>query len=351
MSRKREDRPNAGPKSTTHDAVEEPPALGHNPLDSPAPAQDPYLSALQRVTTPRTKEAESAGTATASQWLAALGISQWLDEDERSRIASLQRSKGACDPFGLSPQTLANVLPLLRFLHRYYFRVTSEGHANVPASGPAILVSNHAGLLPFDAAMIVADTVLRSQPPRLPRAIVDRWVATMPLLRDFFAEMGQVIGTRENFSGLLRAEELVLVFPEGIAGVRKPYRERYRLQAFHRGFVEEALRAQAPIIPTVVVGSDDQAPILYDLKPLAHWLRLPVAPITPTFPWFGLLGLLPYPVSYRIVYGEPIEIAGLYDEAAADDPAIVTGLCERVRRQIQEMLDRGLAERHGTLPT
>ena len=67
--------------------------------------------------------------------------------------------------------------------------------------------------------------------------------------------------------------------------------------------MEQALRARAPIVPVAFIGSDDQAPILYDVKPLARRLGLPVAPITPTFPWFGPLGLLPYPVGYRIVYG------------------------------------------------
>ena len=342
------------PGTGLEDSCEEEPALGHNPFDSPRPARDPYLEALRRIQDPGPGESPPPlprEERSASQWLATLGLSQWLEDDERTRIASLERGAGDPDRFGLSTETLANVLPLLRSLHRHYFRVTSHGHTHVPAKGPAVLVCNHAGLLPFDAAMILTDMILRSRPTRLPRAIVDRWVDTMPFIRDFFAEMGQVIGTRENFSGLLDAGELVLVFPEGIAGVRKPYRERYRLQAFHRGFVEEALRSQAPIIPTAVVGSDDQAPILYDVKPLARWLGLPVAPITPTFPWLGLLGLLPYPIHYRIVYGEPISPIDEYGPAAADDPAVVADLCERVRQRIQEMLDRERAERRGLQPT
>ena len=53
--------------------------------------------------------------------------------------------------------------------------------------------------------------------------------------------------------------------------------QRYRLQRFHVGFVEQALRARAPIVPMAFIGSDDQAPILYDVKPLARRLGLPVA--------------------------------------------------------------------------
>ena len=106
------------------------------------------------------------------------------------------------------------------------------------------------------------------------------------------------------------------------------------------GFVEHALRAQAPIVPFAVLGSDDQAPILYDVKPLARWLGLPVAPITPTFPWFGPLGLLPYPVGYRIVYGEPIRLYERFGPDAADDARLVRELSAQVRRTVQRLVDR-----------
>ena len=92
-------------------------------------------------------------------------------------------------------------------------------------------------------------------------------------------------------------------------GIVKPVTQRYRLQPFHTGFVRQALAAHVPVIPVAIVGSDDQAPILYDVKPLARRLGLPVAPITPTFPWLGPLGLLPLPVRYRIVYGAPIDVS------------------------------------------
>ena len=156
--------------------------------------------------------------------------------------------------------------------------------------------------------MTLVDVLLHTDPPRLARAIVDRWAGELPFVNVFYARVGQVIGTRENFADLLDDDQLVLVFPEGIEGIRKTVTHRYRLQSFRVGFVEQALRAGAPIVPMAVIGSDDQTPILYDLKPLARALGLPVAPITPTFPWLGPLGLLPYPVRYKIVYGEPLAL-------------------------------------------
>ena len=43
---------------------------------------------------------------------------------------------------------------LVEFFYRYWFRCDVEGIENVPAEGGALLVSNHSGALPPDAAMI-----------------------------------------------------------------------------------------------------------------------------------------------------------------------------------------------------
>ena len=89
-----------------------------------------------------------------------------------------------------------------------------------------------------------------------------------------------------------------------------------------------------------MIGSDDQTPILFDIKPLARWLKIPVAPITPTFPWLGPLGLLPYPVSYRIVYGEPLTFHDRFGPEDADDARLVRYLANQVRRAVQLLIDR-----------
>jgi len=270
-------------------------------------------------------------------------LERMLDEDARRRLKALAEAlpeEGGYDAFGLSARAIRSAFPFLYSLYRLYFRVRSEGHQHIPADGPAVLVANHGGLLPFDGAMAAVDIFLHTDPPRLARAIVDRWAGTLPFVNVFFARVGQVIGTRENFTALLDRGKLVLTFPEGIDGIRKPVNQRYQLQHFHVGFVEHALRAQAPIVPFAVLGSDDQAPILYDVKPLARWLGLPVAPITPTFPWFGPLGLLPYPVGYRIVYGEPIRLHERFEPDAAEDARLVRELSAQVRRTVQRLVDR-----------
>jgi len=268
---------------------------------------------------------------------------RWLDDDVRRRLAALTHLAEGGAPYdrhGFSPVAARNAFPWFHALHRWYFRVRSEGHDRIPAEGPALLVSNHGGLLPFDGAMTVVDVLLHTDPPRLPRAVVDRWAGTIPWVNVFYARVGQVIGTRENVMDLLDDGQLVLVFPEGMDGVRKLLTQRHRVQHFRRGFVEAALRAGAPIVPMAVVGSDDQAPILFDWSVLARRLSLPFFPVTPTFPWLGPLGLLPYPVRYRIVYGEPLRYHEKFGPEDADDPRLVRYLAGQVRREVQLLLDR-----------
>ena len=65
------------------------------------------------------------------------------------------------------------------------------------------------------------------------------------------------------------------MFPEGFKGLGKNVTDRYRLQRFGRGgFVSTALRAQAPIAPCSIIGSEEIYPMLAKLTPLARLLRL-----------------------------------------------------------------------------
>jgi 1-acyl-sn-glycerol-3-phosphate acyltransferase len=310
------------------------PAPAEPPREAPAALPEP-LPRRHRAVTPSLVEIELPET---RGWLDHL-----LGDEERRRLAALAHlveGEFPYDRYGFSPDAARAAFPFFDALYRLYFRVKSHGHEHIPAEGPAILVGNHGGLLPFDAAMGVVDVLKHTDPPRLARAIVDRWAGQLPWVNVFYARVGQVVGTRENFADLLDEGQLVLVFPEGIEGIRKPVTQRYRLQRFRVGFVEQALRAGAPIVPMAFVGSDDQAPILYDVKPLARWLGLPVAPITPTFPFLGPLGLLPYPVSYRIVYGEPLRYHERFGPEGARDARLVRYLANQVRRAVQLLVDR-----------
>lgn len=332
-------------------------ALGHNPftdLDTPEPWTE-QLDAAPAVaiphaktgtpvrpirTTPLPKRAEIELPEPAS-WVDSL-----MGDEERRVLAAFEHlveGESRLDRFGFSPEVTKRAFVIFHALYRGYFRVESRGHEHIPVTGPCILASNHAGLLPFDAAMTIVDLALHSDPPRLARAVVDRWAGALPFVNVFYSRVGQIVGTRENFANLLDDNQLVLVFPEGMAGAGKTIAQRYRLQRFHKGFVEQALRAQVPIVPMAVIGSDDQSPILFNVQPLAKRLGLPIAPITPTFPWLGPLGLLPFPVKYRIVYGKPLDFSEQIGPDGASDAKLTTQLTSQVRRHVQQLIDRNTA--------
>lgn len=347
------------------------PALGSDPFAVDKDEPDPFLEGMlllrqtdampaarrPRIDSPRRPAiaVRNRTQAKEREWIEVPELSEvelpdrtsWVDrllsDEERRRIAAIAHLAGgdaAYDRFGLSADVVRNTLPILTALYRIYFRVRSCGHENIPKRGPVILAGNHAGVLPFDAAMVVTDLLLKCDPPRLARTVVDRWAGTLPWVNIFYARAGQVTGSRENFADLLASGQAVMVLPEGMNGALKPFSERYRLQDFRVGFIEQSLAAGAPIVPTAVVGSDDQMPVLFDLSKFAKRFGMPMLPITPTFPWLGPLGLLPYPVSYEIVYGEPLRFYERYSAEDARDPELLRFLSRQVRRAVQRLVDQ-----------
>jgi 1-acyl-sn-glycerol-3-phosphate acyltransferase len=255
----------------------------------------------------------------------------------RARLEKLTppRNEFGVDPYGFDLEfTLAAVAPLL-WLYRNYFRVKLYGEENVPAEGRVVLVANHSGQLPFDAGMIEVGLLMDKDPPRVVRALVEKWVPTLPFVSTFMARCGQIVGTPENCRRLLSADEAILVFPEGVRGLNKPFRERYRLRPFGMGFLRLALESNAPIVPMGVVGAEEQAPQLFDLKPLARLLSFPAFPITPT------LLPIPLPSRYHIRFGEPLRFTGSPD----DEDAELEERVAQVQRAVEGLVARGLSER------
>src|SRR3954464_3679345 len=166
------------------------------------------------------------------------------------------------------------------WLYRNYFRVQTHGIGHVP-TGRAMLVSNHSGQLPLDAAMIALSLLVEAEPPRLARAMVEKWAPTLPFVAPFFARIGQVVGTPENCRRLLAAGETIMVFPEGVRGLNKTFDKKYQLQEFGTGFMRLALETGTPIVPVGVVGAEEQAPAFFDFRAGAQLLGLPRRPTPP----------------------------------------------------------------------
>ncbi len=226
------------------------------------------------------------------------------------------------------------------FLYHYWFRCEVEGIENVPAEGGALLVSNHAGALPPDAAMITKAIKEEHPRPRPLHLTVEHFFKGYPGFSMLVSKIGGVPAHPDNVQRLLHDEQqLVLVFPEGRKGSSKLYKDRYRLRRFGRGgFVEAAMRARAPIVPVAVVGAEEAAPIFAHISPLQRLTGLLYFPITPTFPHFGLLGMLGYlPAKFLIRFLPPVRTDRMGDEPW-DDKGLVQTVADDIRATIQDEL-------------
>jgi 1-acyl-sn-glycerol-3-phosphate acyltransferase len=268
------------------------------------------------------------------------GLKAWTESmagsELEEKLRALERSQNeyGVDPFGFSLDYALSAIAPFVWIYRNYHRVETHGLEKVPA-GRVLLVSNHSGQLPMDAAMIGVAMLTEANPPRAIRSMVEKWVPTLPYVSTFMARVGQIVGTPENCRRLLQHDEAILVFPEGIPGIAKLWPQRYQLQNFGLGFMRLALETNTPIVPIAVVGAEEQSPALLNVKPVAKLLGFPVAPVTLTGVPF------PLPTKYRIYFGDPLFFTGRAD----DEDAELEKKVKVVKASIQSMLEAGLRER------
>ncbi|MCH7644899.1 MAG: 1-acyl-sn-glycerol-3-phosphate acyltransferase [Myxococcales bacterium] len=266
---------------------------------------------------------------------------QTVMDDHLSRIPNKLNEYGY-DPYGMNPLWMRRVLLPFALLYHYYFRVEVSDIDRLP-EGRVLVIANHAGQLPFDAAMLALALLMEARPPRIARSMGEYWISRLPWVSILAARTGALVGTPQNCIHMLENGECVVAFPEGVRGLNKLFSQRYQLQRFGTGFMRLALETAAPIVPVAIVGSEEQQPSFANLEGLARMFGAPALPITPTFPWLGPLGLLPLPVKYRISFGEPLYFEG----EASDEDAVIDAKVEEVKAKIAGMLARGRREREG----
>lgn len=260
------------------------------------------------------------------------------------RLGMKNRSEEV-DDFGLDPVYERQIQPLADFLYKRYFRVDAEGLDHIPAMGRCLAVANHSGTLPLDGFMLRTCVRLEHPSGRDLRWLAEDFVYYLPFAGALMSRVGGVRACQENAERLLNKESLVAVFPEGVKGIGKLYRERYRLQRFGRGgFIRLCLRTGTPLVPCAVIGAEEGNPMLHRDEFISKLLGLPYLPVTPTFPWLGPLGLIPAPTKWRIQFGDIVHFDS-YGPEAADDSVLVGRLADRVRATIQQMLDTSLSRR------
>ncbi len=250
------------------------------------------------------------------------------------------------DDFGYDPELLDRVIMApFRPLYSRYFRVETRGLENVPDIGGGLVVANHSGTVALDAVMTKLALLDHHPAHRSLRMLGANLVFSTPFVGEIARKSGDTLACAPDAERLLADGELVGVWPEGYKGIGKPYSERYKLQRFGRGgFVAAALRTKTPIIPCAIVGAEEIYPIIANSRLLARFFGVPYFPLTPTFPWLGPLGLVPFPSKWIIEFGEPIYTDD-YPDSAADDPMLVFNLTDQVRENIQQTLYRLLVQR------
>ena len=229
-----------------------------------------------------------------------------------------------------------------RFAEKVFWRIESKGFEHIPNTGGAIIVGPHRGFMPLDAVMIFH--LIYQYAGRIPRFLTHPTLFKFPFQAHFFHRMACVMACRENAERVLESGELLGVYPEGIRGAFKMYRDAYVFGRFGRAdYVHWALRFNVPVIPFAIIGSAEIFPIIGKIKWgwLKKYFEWPFFPITPTFP----LILLPLPTKWHVKFLPPVHPSDIKKRAkdTGKDPAAL--FAESVRTEIDRATQELLAQR------
>jgi 1-acyl-sn-glycerol-3-phosphate acyltransferase len=252
------------------------------------------------------------------------------------------------DVDGIEPWLLANLSPAVDALARFYFRMEVEGMESVP-HGPALLVGNHnAGITFLEPIGLGARWYRERGPDEVLHWLVHDAMVALPGVRAFLVRTGCVRASHQNAEAAFARGHKVVVFPGGNVEAFRPYRERYQIKfAGHKGFARLALKMNVPVVPFVIAGGHESFFVLHDGQRLARalglkkLLRSETCAVFLGLPWLvgvGPIFHLPLPTKSQVRFLEPIP-ADARGPLAADDPAAVDALYERVTRDMQAAMD------------
>jgi 1-acyl-sn-glycerol-3-phosphate acyltransferase len=250
--------------------------------------------------------------------------------------------------YEVNTKTAARILGFLN-PRRLYHRAEIEFADRLPASGGAVIVSNH-GRLDFDS-FILAGLILRSG-KRLVRLMADHLWFRLPGARRIMSLAGAVDGTRENAIQLLARGEMLLTYP---GGVREIMGSRFGQEHIdwrgRTGFANVAHTTRVPVIPVVGVGVNNGFIFLTSGKALGRLLYQRVLRLGRAYKDYRdplVLGLVPLPLplsiaihfplpcKVRYVVGEPVYPAG--DRRDAEGQEADNELARRVAASMQRLI-------------
>ena len=265
-------------------------------------------------------------------------IDKILNRNEMDDIVNVFPNKVGSqgyDAWGFNMKNMKNNMRFTKYLYDSFFEVEAFGLENIPKEGRCLIIPNHSGQLPFDGMLIGYALLTNQYAPRAPKAMVERFLPTVPFIGNWLSSVGAVIGDPINCERMLDNEEAVVVFPEGVRGSNKLYKLKYQLQRFGSGFMHLAMKHNAPIIPVAVIGMEETIRSYADLKPLAKVLGMPVAPIV--IPWV-------FPSKVYLYFGKP-----MYFKNDVHKESDVKERVDEVKAAINKLISTGLEKRNADI--
>ncbi len=263
----------------------------------------------------------------------------FLNPEDDAKITEVfatlrERYKNYKDPWGFNIDLCESALRKLMPLYRSYFKVRVFGKEHVQDK-PYLIVGNHTGQIPLDGMLVTMAFALDISPPRILRAMVERFLAQLPFLGDLTAQTGSILGDRANCEYLIDHGESILVFPEGVRGISKNTPDYYKLASFSQGFYRIALQKKTPILPICVIGAEEMFPLVFHAKKIASMLKIPSLPLS--------ANLLPLPSPIDIYIGKEIPIPE-HMTADSSDKEIKERVFH-IENTVKKMIVQGLANR------
>lgn len=254
------------------------------------------------------------------------------NRDSRTRFFKRYENDPDEQGFDLAPYTAAE--RCIHLVFKKWFDVQIAGLENIPATGSAMLFGNHSGVLPLDGLLLYIGIINYHPDPRGIHFLVTKFLLDAPTIGAFLRGFGAIPPEYETAKKLLLQQELIFIYPEAEKGTGKLFKNRYKLEDFHSGFVRGAIETGAPLIPIVTIGGEEIYPLFGNIKPLAKLLNAPYFPMTPFFPWLPFpFSVTPLPVKLMMAVCQPFKLK--YPPEAADDEDLVAEISKDIQNDIQ----------------
>jgi 1-acyl-sn-glycerol-3-phosphate acyltransferase len=256
----------------------------------------------------------------------------------------IRQSRQSDNYHGFDLRGLVFIEPVLKFLYENWWRVKTSGFENVPEDGPAVMVGNTSGMIPWPALMLIYALMSSSKPRRLNVVIDMDWIEDERL---YYAlvEIGFVPWSNDNLKRLFEKGELVAIFPEGAKAAIKTFAMKNRVCEFDWTRLLPVVDSGVKIFPLATLGCDESVPALLNLSGLSSFLKVKAFPVSPFFPWLPFpFNLASLPVKWQMSLRRELE----YEQPTSREEAqkIAKHQSFIAEGEIQAELNRALRARN-----